>query len=131
MFTSRDESVFVVSNLWPAFVAQYDGDDVEAERTIFDGVRGEEAASGPEHSGLLGRSHGRLGGTEVLVRPGLDLDKDEGSIGIDHYQIDLTGLAAKIARERLEALVFEKSFTTFLAPSTEQSFIRQQTTFIP
>ena len=113
-----------MSDLWPAFFTQDNGNDVEAKGAVFDVMHREKIAGGAVHSCFLVKCDGRLGGTKVLIRPGLDLDKDERPIGIDHNQVKFAGLASEITRERFEALSFEKSLAAFLAPSAEQRLVR-------
>ena len=87
-------------------------------------MRREEIAAGADHSSFLGEGDGGFRRAEVFIRPGLNLDENERTVRIDHNQIDLPGLAAKIAREDFEALAFEEFLAAPLAPSAEQFLVR-------
>lgn len=113
-----------MSDLGRAFFGQDDGDDVEAEGAILDLMSCLEVAGGAVHSGLLVKRDGRLGRAEIFAGPGLDLDEDERTVGIDHNQIDLARFTKKITRERFEALAFEILLAAFLTPSAKQFLIR-------
>ena len=84
----------------------------------------------PEHSGFFGFSYGRLGRAEILVRPGLYLDKDKCPVAVDHNQIDFSGLAGEIASERFETFAFEEFLGAFFTPSAERHLIRRRPAFV-
>jgi hypothetical protein len=73
--------------------------NVEAKGSIINLVRFEKKTGGSEQSCFLGRCDGGLDGTESFVCPGSDLDKDEGPVGINHNQVDFTGLAGEVSGE--------------------------------
>ncbi len=66
----------------------------------------EEVASGAEHSRFFGFGHSGFRWAEIFVCPGFDLDENERAVWINYDQIDLAGLAAKIARKRFKAFMF-------------------------
>jgi hypothetical protein len=86
-------------------------------------VNREKITSGPKHSFFLGGSDGRFGRAEGFVGPGLDLDKNDSPVTVDHDKVDLAGFAGKIARKIFKTFSFEESLATFFAPSAEQCFI--------
>jgi len=120
------ESVFVMPYLRPALFAQNYGNNVEAQGPVVNLVRRQEIAGGAEHSGLFGRGDGRLGWAEMLARSGLDLDKRDRPVAIDHNQIDFAALAGEVAAECLEALASQEPLAAFFAPSAESLRIGQQ-----
>jgi hypothetical protein len=126
----RHKSVFIMSYLLGAFFVQDDCYYVEAKGPVLDVVDGKKIACRPEHSGFFGFSNGRLGRTEILVRPGLDFDKDECPVSVNHNQVDFARFAGEIASEGFEALTFEEFLAAFFAPSAEQLFFRQRLAFV-
>jgi len=113
-----------------AFFARHDCYYVEAKGPVLDIVGGKKIAGRPVHPGLLGLRDRRLRRAEILARPGLDLDKDECPVTIDHNQVDFAGLAGKIAGERFETFAFEEFLAAFFAPSAERVFIGRQYVFV-
>ena len=97
------KGVFVMSYLWSAGLAEYDGNDIKAKRAVFYIVRGEKIACRPEQSGSLALCDGCFGWAKGLIGFGSDLDKDDGAVGIDHDKVELAGLAGEVAGERSEA----------------------------
>jgi hypothetical protein len=82
-----------MSYLWPAGLAQYYSDDIEAKGTILYVVRGEKILRRPEQFCSLGLRDGFLGRAEGLIGSGSDLDKDDGAIGIDEDKVDFARFA--------------------------------------
>lgn len=119
-----------MSDFCGTFFTQNDGHYVEAAWALFDLVCGEKITRRVEHPGFLGAGDRRLGGAEVFVRPGFDLDENKRSVAIDHDQVDLPRFTKEIPRQRLEALTLEEVLAPFLAPPAEPLFIRQQPAFI-
>jgi len=126
----RHKSIFVMSYLWAAFFTQHDCHHIEAAGAILDIVGGKKIAGRPEHSGFFGFGDGRLGRAEILVCPGLYLDKDKRTVAIDHNQIDFAGLAGEVASERFETFAFEKFLGAFFTPSAEQILIRRRPAYV-
>ena len=108
-----------MSYLWSAGLAQDDRDNIEATGAVLDIMRCKEIAGGSSQSGFFGRCDGVLSFGEFFIRPGLDLDKNNTSFGIDHNQIYLAGFAAKISSEDFHAFAFEKFLAAFFTPSAE------------
>jgi len=119
-----------MSNLLGAFFTQYYCHHIETTRAVLDVVGCKKVAGRTEHSDFLGFGDGRLGRAEILVRPGLYLDKDKRPVAVDHNQIDFTGLAGEVASERFETFAFEEFLGAFFTPSAEQLPVRQQPAFI-
>jgi len=119
-----------VPDLGRAFLSQNDRDDVESVGAIFYLVGSQKMPGRTDHPGPLGAGDGRFGRAEVLVGPGLDLDKDQRAVAIDHDQVELAHLAEVISRERLETFAFEESLALFLAPAAEPCFVRQKGAFV-
>jgi len=71
---------------------------------------------GPEHSCFLGGSNSRFGWAEAFVGPGLNLDKNDSPVAVDHDKVDFAGLARKIARKIFKAFSFEEFLAAFFAP---------------
>lgn len=113
-------------DLGRAFFSQYDCDHIESVRPIFYLVGGQKIPGRTDHPGSLGAGDGRFGRAEIFVRPGLDLDKDQRAVAIDHDQVDFTRFAEEISCEGFETLAFEESLGVFLAPPAELCFVRQK-----
>ncbi len=113
------KSVFVISYLWGAFWRQDYCNNIKTKRPVINIVRCKKIAGGPYQSGFLGECDGRLGRAESFVRPGSDLDKDDGPVGIDHNQVDFAGLAGEVAGEGFEAFSFEEPLAAFFTPSSK------------
>jgi len=111
-----------MSYLGTAFIIQYDCYHVESKGPVLDIIGGKKIAYRPEHSGFLCRGYRRLGWAEVLVRPGLYLDKDERAVAVDHNQVDFPAPAGEVAGERFETFTFEELLAAFFTPSSEQLF---------
>jgi hypothetical protein len=109
-----------------AFFAQDDCYYVEAAGAFFDIIYGKKMACGPDHSGFFGFGDRRLGGAEILVSPGLYLDKDKRAVFIYHNQVDFAGFAGEITSEGFEAFAFEEFLAAFFAPSAAQLFARRR-----
>ena len=119
-----------MSYLRGAFFAQYDCHHVEAIRAVLDLVGGKKVTCRPEHSGFFGFGDSRLGRAEILIRPGLDLDKDKRPVAIDHNQVNFAGLAGEVASECFETFAFEEFLGAFFTPSAEQFFVRRRPVFV-
>lgn len=119
-----------MSYSYGVFFAQHYCNHVETKGAVLNIMGCEKIAGGPEHSDFLDRGDGRLGWAKTFVRPGLYLDKDNTTVGIDHNQVDFAGLAGEVASELLEALAFEEPLATFFTPSAEELAIRQQPAFV-
>jgi hypothetical protein len=123
-----------MSYLLGSLFSQYYYYYVEAKWPVLDVVGGKKITCRSEHSGLLGFSDNRLrrkvshtgGRTEILIRPGLDLDKDKRPVTVNHNQIDFARLAGEVASERFEAFAFEEFLAVFFTPSAEPLFISQR-----
>ena len=120
------EGVLVMSDLSRAFFSQYDCDHIESVRAVLDLVRSQKISGRTDYPGPLGAGDGRFRRAEVLGRPGLDLDKDQRAVAIDHDQVDFARFTEEISREGFETLAFEESLGVFLAPPAELCFVRQK-----
>ena len=114
-----------MSYLWPAGLAQHDGHNVKAKGTVLDMMCGEKITGGPKKFCPLGICDGLLGWAKTLIGFGSYLDKNDRAISIDHHQVDLTGLAGKVAGERFQTFTLEKLLSSFFAPSAKQFPIGQ------
>ncbi len=115
-----------MSDLGRALFSQYDGDHVESARAIFYLMGGQKIPGRTDYPGPLGAGDRRFRRAEIFVGPGLDLDKGQRAVAIDHDQVDFARFAAEISREDFEALAFEESLGVLLAPSAELCFVRQK-----
>ena len=119
-----------MSDLGRAFFSQYDCDHIESVRAVLDLVRSQKISGRTDYPGPLGAGDGRFRRAEVLGRPGLDLDKDQRAVAVDHDQVDFARFTEEIASERLETFAFEESLAVFLAPSAEPRLIRRQSAIV-
>jgi hypothetical protein len=71
--------------------------DVEAKGSVFDVVGCKKITGRSEQSGFFGRCDDRLDRLETLIGPGLDLDKDNGAVSLDHDKVDFTGFGGEIS----------------------------------
>jgi hypothetical protein len=105
--------------LGPVFAQDY-GNNVKTEGSVLDVVCGEKITGGPEESIFLCRCYNRFGRGKGFIGPGLYLDKNNRTIGIDHNEVDFTGFAGEVSGEFSEALSFQKPLAAFFAPSTKK-----------
>jgi len=63
---------------------------------------------------------------KLLICSGLDLDKDNRAVAIDHNKVDFTGLAGEITRKRLKPFSFEEFLALPLSPFAEQLDVCKQ-----
>jgi len=126
----RHKSVFIMSYLLRAFFAEHNCYYVKTKRPVLDIVGGKKVACRPEHSGFFGFGDSRLGWAEILVRPGLYLDKDKRPVAVDHNQVNFAGLAGEVASECFEAFAFEEFLGAFFTPSAEQLLIHRRPAFV-
>jgi len=115
-----------MSYLWTVLFTQHYYDYIEAKWPPVDIIACQKISSGPYHSCFLWACDSRLRWTEILVRSGLHLDKNDASIVIDHNQINFTALAGEIASEYFETFALEELLAAFFAPFAERLSIPRQ-----
>ena len=80
-------------------VVERNGDNIKAVRAILDIQRREQVSGGCRHSFFLGGGNGGFNVGEVFASAGLYLDKNDRTVGSDHYNIKFAGFGRKIAGE--------------------------------
>ncbi len=125
------KGVLVMSYLGAADLAQHDCHHIKPERTVLYVMSRKEIPGGPKQSLPLGICDGLLRRAKTFCRFGAYLDENDRAVVIDHHQVDLAGLAGKVAGKRFEAFTFEKFFSAFFTPSAKQLAIGQQFTPVP
>ena len=105
---------------------QDDGDDIESAGAVFDVVGGEEVAGGAAQSGFFGGGDGFLWRSEAFIGSGSNLGEDDGVVGINHNEVDFTGLAGEVASEGSQTPAFQESLAAFFAPPAEEFWVGQQ-----
>jgi hypothetical protein len=119
-----------MSYLLGAFFTQHDCHHIEATRAVLDVVGGKKVACCSVHSGFFGFGNGRLGRAEILVCPGLNLDKDKRPIAVDHNQVNFTCFAGEVASERFETFALEEFLGAFFTPLAKRLLIRWRPAFV-
>ncbi len=113
-------------DLWRAFWGQNEGYDIEAVGAGVDVVGGEEVAGGFDQAGSFGVGYGGFGGCEIFAGAGFNLDEYEGSVGVDHNEVNFAGFAGEISCESLQAAADEIFFAAFLAPFAQKGTVEQE-----
>ena len=120
-----------MSYLCGTALAEHYRNNIKAIGSIFNIVGGQKIAGCPGQFCLLGTCDRRFGWTKTFICSGSDLDKDDGTIGIDHDKVNFAGFAGEVAGELFEAFSFQEPFAAFFTPSAEQLSICQQFAPVP
>jgi hypothetical protein len=112
--------------LFFAGLAKHYCDNIKSQWTVLDIACCDKIFSSPIHPGFFAVSDNRFSGCEIFIGAGFDLNKNNGTIAVNHNQIEFAGFAEEISGKGFEALSFEKFFTAFFTPSTEQFSVSQQ-----
>jgi len=115
-----------MSYLHRACLPQHYSNKIESKWAGFNIMSCEKISGSPAHSVFLGTCYHRLHRTEILIRSGFNLYKNNSSVAINHNKVYFTTPAGKVTGQLSEAPSFEKFLAALLAPLAELPLIGQQ-----
>lgn len=116
--------------LLSAGAAEYYCNNVKAVGAIFDVVASEEVACGFEYFVLLVSCNEGFCGSEGVICSCFYLNENNGSVLVDHNEVNFAGFAGVISCKEIEPFFSEEFFCLFFAPSAEQLLIIEQLAFL-